>query len=717
MFKTIYHPLFLFFISTGILSCQTNNSLQMNPNIATAPLATIKAHPMTLHGDTREDDYFWLKEKENPEVIKYLNAENEYADKVMAPTKKLQEQLFDEMKNRIQEKDESVPVKDGNYYYYSRYEEGGEYPIVCRKKENMSASEEILLHGNDMGKGKNYFSIGGYTISDNEQIIAFGIDEVSRRNYTLFFKNLETGEILKDQIKNTEGGAYAWSADNKSIYYMKRDQQTLLASKTYRHILGTDPKTDKMVFHEKDPQFYTGLYRSKSKKYIISVSEQNGVSSEYRLKNASDNDEEFEPFLKRKNGLEYDIEHFEDKFIIKTNLNDAQNFQLMEVNEGKTNDTKNWKTIIAHRPNVLLEGVEVFKNHLVLQERSEGLMHIRIINQVTKDDHYLNFGEPSYDASVGYNPDYNSNKLRYSYTSLTTPSSVLEYDMNTHSKSLLKEQIVLGDFDKNNYTTERVFVKSRDGVQIPVSIVYKKGFKKDGSQPLLQYAYGSYGYSIDPYFSSARLSLLNRGFAFAIAHIRGGQEMGRQWYEDGKLLKKKNTFNDFIDVSDYLIAQKWTSAQHLYANGGSAGGLLMGAIANMKPELYNGILAAVPFVDVVTTMLDETIPLTTGEWEEWGNPKNEPFYHYIKSYSPYDNVAAKDYPNMLITTGLHDSQVQYWEPAKWVAKLRAKKTNKKLLLFYCDMETGHGGASGRFKKFYEIAREYAFMLNLENINQ
>ncbi|MBP6385612.1 MAG: S9 family peptidase [Pseudarcicella sp.] len=689
----------------------------MNPNIATAPLATIKAHPMTLHGDTREDDYFWLKEKENPELIKYLNAENEYADKVMAPTKKLQEQLFDEMKNRIQEKDESVPVKDGNYYYYSRYEEGGEYPIVCRKKENMSASEEILLHGNDMGKGKNYFSIGGYTISDNEQIIAFGIDEVSRRNYTLFFKNLETGEILKDQIKNTEGGAYAWSADNKSIYYMKRDQQTLLASKTYRHILGTDPKTDKMVFHEKDPQFYTGLYRSKSKKYIISVSEQNGVSSEYRLKNASDNDEEFEPFLKRKNGLEYDIEHFEDKFIIKTNLNDAQNFQLMEVNEGKTNDTKNWKTIIAHRPNVLLEGVEVFKNHLVLQERSEGLMHIRIINQVTKDDHYLNFGEPSYDASVGYNPDYNSNKLRYSYTSLTTPSSVLEYDMNTHSKSLLKEQIVLGDFDKNNYTTERVFVKSRDGVQIPVSIVYKKGFKKDGSQPLLQYAYGSYGYSIDPYFSSARLSLLNRGFAFAIAHIRGGQEMGRQWYEDGKLLKKKNTFNDFIDVSDYLIAQKWTSAQHLYANGGSAGGLLMGAIANMKPELYNGILAAVPFVDVVTTMLDETIPLTTGEWEEWGNPKNEPFYHYIKSYSPYDNVAAKDYPNMLITTGLHDSQVQYWEPAKWVAKLRAKKTNKKLLLFYCDMETGHGGASGRFKKFYEIAREYAFMLNLENINQ
>lgn len=680
-----------------------------------APVAAIKPHPMTLHGDTRQDNYYWLNEPENPEVIEYLNAENAYTDAVMAPTKPLQEALFNEMKGRVKENDESVPVKDGNYYYYSRYIEGGEYPLYCRKKGSLDAEEQIMLDGNIMAEGLSYFSIGGYEISDNEQILAYGIDTVSRRNYTLKFKDLTTGEILADEIPNTEGGAYAWATDNKTIFYMVRDQQTLLASKVYRHEIGTTIASDVLVYTEEDPQFYMGLGRMKSKKYIISVSEQNGVSTEYRLLEASNPTGQFVPFYPREEGLEYSIEHFEDKFYIRTNVDDAINFKLMEVSEGQSADITNWKEVVPHREDTYLDGMEVFKNHLVLQERRNALIHIRIINQATQAEHYIQFNETAYDAGVSSNPDFETNILRYSYTSLSTPSSVYDYDMDSQTQTLMKEQTVLGEFDKDDYVSERLYATARDGIKIPISIVYKKGFKRDGSQPLLQYAYGSYGYSIDPYFSAARLSLLNRGFAFAIAHIRGGQEMGRQWYEDGKLLKKLNTFNDFIDVSEYLIAEQWTSKDKLFANGGSAGGLLMGAVTNMRPDLYKGILAAVPFVDVVTTMLDESIPLTTGEWEEWGNPKQKEYYDYMKSYSPVDNVEAKDYPNMLVTTGLHDSQVQYFEPAKWVAKLRALKTNNNLLLMHTDMEAGHGGASGRFKRFHDIALEYAFMLNLMGI--
>ncbi|MEA5256356.1 S9 family peptidase [Arcicella aquatica] len=688
----------------------------MNPDVMQAPVAAIKPHPMTLHGDTRQDNYYWLNEPENPEVIEYLNAENAYTDAVMAPTKPLQEALFNEMKGRVKENDESVPVKDGNYYYYSRYIEGGEYPLYCRKKGSLDAVEQIMLDGNVMAEGLSYFSIGGYEISDDEQILAYGIDTVSRRNYTLKFKDLTTGEILADEIPNTEGGAYAWATDNKTIFYMVRDQQTLLASKVYRHEIGTPIASDVLVYTEEDPQFYMGLGRMKSKKYIISVSEQNGVSTEYRLLESSNPTGQFVPFYPREEGLEYSIEHFEDKFYIRTNVDDATNFKLMEVSEGQSADITKWKEVIPHREDTYLDGMEVFKNHLVLQERSNALIHIRIINQATQAEHYIQFNETAYDAGVSSNPDFETNILRYSYTSLSTPSSVYDYDMDSQAQTLMKEQTVLGEFDKDDYASERLYATARDGIKIPISIVYKKGFKRDGSQPLLQYAYGSYGYSIDPYFSAARLSLLNRGFAFAIAHIRGGQEMGRQWYEDGKLLKKLNTFNDFIDVSEYLIAEQWTSKDKLFANGGSAGGLLMGAVTNMRPDLYKGILAAVPFVDVVTTMLDESIPLTTGEWEEWGNPKQKEYYVYMKSYSPVDNVEAKDYPNMLVTTGLHDSQVQYFEPAKWVAKLRALKTNNNLLLMHTDMEAGHGGASGRFKRFHDIALEYAFMLNLMEIH-
>lgn len=689
----------------------------MNPDVMQAPVAAIKPHPMTLHGDTRQDNYYWLNDPENPEVIQYLEAENAYTDAVMAPTKALQEALFHEMKGRIKENDESVPVKDGNYYYYSRYIEGGEYPLYCRKKGTLEAEEEIMLDGNEMAKNHAYFSIGGYEVSDNEQILAYGVDTISRRNYTLKFINLSTGEILPDEIENTEGGAYAWATDNKTIFYMVRDQQTLLASTVFRHVIGTDTSEDVLVYTEEDPQFYMGLGRMKSKKYIISVSEQNGVSTEYRLLEASNSTGEFTPFYPREEGLEYAIEHFEDKFYIRTNAQDATNFKLMEVNEAESTDMTKWKEVIPHREDTYLDSMEVFKNHLVLQERSKALMHIRIINQSTKAEHYIQFDETAYDTGVSSNPDFDTNILRYSYTSLSTPSSVFDYNMDTQDKTLMKEQTVLGEFNKEDYISERLFATARDGVKVPISIVYKKGFKRDGSQPLLQYAYGSYGYSIDPYFSAARLSLLNRGFAFAIAHIRGGQEMGRNWYEDGKLLKKLNTFHDFIDVSEYLIQEKWTSKDTLFANGGSAGGLLMGAVTNMRPDLYKGILAAVPFVDVVTTMLDESIPLTTGEWEEWGNPKQKEYYEYMKSYSPVDNVEAKDYPNMLITTGLHDSQVQYFEPAKWVAKLRALKTNNNLLLFHIEMEAGHGGASGRFKRFHDVALEYAFMLNLMGINE
>jgi oligopeptidase B len=710
---------YAFIIGSAVvgLSCENSKpTLQMNIDAAKAPMAAAKPHPMILHGDTRQDDYYWLNQKENSEVLKYLNDENAYTDAVMAPTKDFQDQLFNEMKSRIKEKDESVPYKEGGYFYYTRFIEGGEYPLYCRKKGSLEGTEEILLDGNAMAKGKKYFSIGGYDVADNEEIMAYGVDTVSRRNYTMKFKNLKTGEILKDEIKNTDG-AMAWATDNKTIFYLLRDQTTLLSSKLYRHVLGTPAKSDVMVYEEKDSEFYMGLGRSKSKKYIISGSDHNGVSSEVRLLDANNPTGKFTTFLPRENGHEYSVEHYGDKFFVRTNLNKAENFKLMEVAEGKTADKSQWKEVIPHRKDVYLDGMEVFKNNLVLQERKEGLLHIRIIDQTSKKEHYVDFGEPAYDTGIAYNPEFDTNVLRFSYTSLTTPSSTFDYDMDTKTKKLLKQQEILGSFDKDDYVTERVYATARDGVKIPVSIVYKKGFKKDGSQPLLQYGYGSYGSSMDPYFSAARLSILNRGFAFAIAHIRGGQEMGRAWYENGKMLKKKNTFYDFIDVSEFLIKEKYASKDKLFANGGSAGGLLMGAVANMRPDLYKGVVAGVPFVDVVTTMLDETIPLTTGEWQEWGNPKEKIYYDYMKSYSPVDNVEKKEYPNMLVTTGLHDSQVQYFEPAKWVAKLRKNKTDKNILVFHCDMDAGHGGASGRFKRFHEVAREYAFMLNLVGIGK
>jgi oligopeptidase B len=677
-----------------------------------APSAEKRPHDITMHNHTRTDNYYWLNQREDPEVLKYLNAENEYLEAVMKPIAAQREALFEEMKARIKEKDESVPYKDGSFYYYSKFVEGGEYPVYCRKKDNLDAVEEVILDGNQLGKDKAYFQIGGFEISDNEEIMAYGTDTVSRRNYDLVFKNLKTGELYPETIKNTEGGSYAWAADNKTVFYIVRDQQTLLGNKIFRHILGTDPSTDQLVFEEKDNQYYTGLYRMKSKKYIAIVSEQNGVATEYQLLEASNPLGEFKTFLARKNGHEYYVEHYQDKFFIKTNSGNAINFKLVEVEEKNASNIKLWKEKIAHRNDVLLEGIEVFKNHLVIQERNEGLIKLRIIDQTNNQEHYVDFGEPAYDAYIGTNPDFNTNLLRFGYNSLTTPGSTFDYDMTSKTKNLMKEQEILGGFDKKNYKSERFYIKSRDGVNIPVSLVYHKNTKIDGSAPLLQYSYGSYGYSTDASFSSTRLSLLDRGFVYAITHIRGGQEMGRKWYEDGKMFKKINTFNDFVDCSRGLIEKKYTASDRLFAMGGSAGGLLMGAIINQAPELYKGVVAAVPFVDVVTTMLDESIPLTTGEFEEWGNPKNKKSYDYMLSYSPYDQVQRKKYPNLLVTAGLHDSQVQYWEPAKWVAKLRAYKTDQNILILHTNMSAGHGGASGRFTALKDTALNYSFLLDL-----
>jgi oligopeptidase B len=685
---------------------------KMTTNGLVAPLAQKKPFPMTIHNHTRIDDYYWLNDRENPEVIDYLNAENTYTEKVMAPISNQKESLFEEMKARIKEKDESVPYKDGSYFYYSKFVEGGEYPVYCRKYKTLDANEEIMLDGNEMAKGKTYFQIGGFEISDNEDILAYSVDTISRRNYDLKFKNLKTGQIYPESIQNTEGGSYAWADDNKTFFYVIRDQQTLLGNKVYRHVLGTDPKSDVLVFEEKNNEYYMGIGRMKSKKYIAIFSEQNGISTEYQLINASQPNENPKTFLKRKNGLEYYLEHFENKFFIRTNLAKSYNYQLMEVEESMGGNPKNWKTKIPHRPDVYLEGLEIFKNHLVLQERKEGLIQLRIIHQKTNEEHFLDFGEPTYDAFIGTNPEFDTEILRLGYNSMTTPNSTYDYDMANKTKILKKEQEVLGGFDKTNYKTERIYAVSRDGVKVPISIVYHKNTKLNGTSPLLQYAYGSYGASMDASFSSTRLSLLDRGFVYAICHIRGGQEMGRQWYEEGKMFKKINTFNDFVDCSKILIEKKYTSKDNLFAMGGSAGGLLMGAIINQAPELYKGVIAAVPFVDVVTTMLDESIPLTTGEFEEWGNPKNQKSYDYMLSYSPYDNVSKKKYPNMLVTTGLHDSQVQYWEPAKWVSKLRDYKTDNNILLLHTDMTSGHGGASGRFSALKNTALMYTFILDL-----
>jgi oligopeptidase B len=665
------------------------------------PLAKIIPHQHNKHGDIRIDNYFWLNNRENPEVIEYLNKENDYYNSLTADTKKFQTQLFEEMKSRIKEDDESVPYLYNGYYYITRFETGQDYPIYSRKKENLSAKEEIMFNCNELAKGHKYFQLTGLSISSDNKFATYAVDVIGRRIYTLYIKNLLTGEILADKIENATGSS-TWANDNKTIFYTKQDEKTLRADKVLKHKLGTDATKDKLVYFEKDDTFNVGVHKEKSKKYII-IESSSTLTTEYRTVLADKPDDKFAIFQKRIRGLEYSISHFGDSFYVLTNSDNAINFKLMKTPETSTTK-ENWKDVIPHRENILLEDIEIFKDYLVVTERNNGLNTIHIMPWSGKDDYYLPFEIETYTAYTTTNVDFDTNILRYGYQSMATPSSVIDFNMKTKTKEVKKEQEVLGGkFDKNNYREERIWATATDGIKVPISIVYKKGMIKNGTNPLLLYAYGSYGYSIDAHFSSTRLSLLDRGFIYAIAHIRGGEDLGRQWYEDGKLLKKKNTFTDFIDCSKFVIEQKYTDTNHLYAEGGSAGGLLMGAIVNMNPELYNGVIAQVPFVDVMTTMLDDTIPLTTGEYDEWGNPNVKKYYNYMRSYSPYDNVKVQDYPNMYVSTGLHDSQVQYWEPAKWVAKLRVTKTNNKLLFLDTNMDAGHGGASGRFealKVFY-----------------
>jgi oligopeptidase B len=677
----------------------------MNP-----PIAEKIKKELTEHGNTRTDNYFWLNQSDNPKVVEYLKAENNYTDEMLRHTEDLQEKLYNEIIGRIKQDDTSVPYKDNGYFYYTRYEDGREYPVHCRKKGTIDSPEEVLLNVNEMAKGKKFFNAAGLSVSMDNKFLSYGVDTIGRRKYNIFIKNLETGETYKDKIPNTTGYS-AWANDNKTLFYTRKDK-SLRAYKIFSHKRGYKTSGDKEIYHEKDESFSTTVYKTKSDKFLF-IGSFSIVSSEYRILSADNPDGDFRIFQQRERDIEYYIDHYEDIFYIKTNLK-AKNFRLMKTPVNNTTK-ENWQEIIPNRKNVLLEEMEIFNNYLVLQEKKNGLNQLRILGLNDKSDHYLDFGEAAYSVSIDRNPEFDTEKLRYSYTSLITPRSIIDYNMRTGEKIILKQDDVLGGYNKDDYIIERLYATANDSTKIPISMVYKKGMKKDGTSPLLLYGYGSYAISTEPVFGSTRLSLLDRGFIYAIAHIRGGQEMGRSWYEDGKLLKKKNTFTDFIKCSEFLIKEKYTSKEKLCIIGASAGGLLIGAVINMRPDLFKAAVANVPFVDVITTMLDESIPLTTGEFDEWGDPKLKEYYDYILSYSPYDNVTQQTYPATLVMTGLHDSQVQYWEPAKWVAKLRDIKTGNNILLLKTNMQAGHGGASGRFEKFREIALEFSFLLDQLNI--
>ena len=690
------------------------------------PIADKKPHRTLVHGQDRVDNYHWIRltdkqklaknnegwpDKQTMEVVSYINKENDYTRNKLKHTEKLQKKLYNEIVGRIKKDDTSIPYFDNGYWYYTKYEKGYEYPIYCRKKESLGNEEEILMDVNQWAKGHDYFSLRNLSVSPNNKLLAFSVDTLSRRIYTIKIKNLETGILLNDEIHGTEGSA-AWANDNSTFFYTLKNKTTLLSEKIARHRLGDLQSEDEIVFTENDDSFYIGVYRSKSDKYII-IYNSSTLVSDYHILNADNPSGTFRQFSPREEEHEYSIEHFKDKFYIVTNWN-ATNFRLMETSE-KSTVKQSWSEVIPHRKDVLLNDIDVFSKHLVISERKDGLPQIRIINQDNGNEHYIDFGEEAFSAYTSINPSFNTSLLRYQFSSLTTPSSTYDYNMDSKESKLLKRSEVVGGYESDKYQSERLYVTVRDGNKVPISIVYKKGLNKDGKNNLLLYAYGSYGSTIDPSFNSNRLSLLDRGFIYAIAHIRGSQTYGRQWYEDGKMFNKINTFNDFIDCSKFLIQEKYTDPNHLFAMGGSAGGLLMGAVVNMAPDLYKGVIAAVPFVDVINTMMDPSIPLTSNEWDEWGDPRNKKEYDYIMKYSPYDNVSNIDYPNMLVTAGYFDSQVQYWEPVKWVAKLREYKTGENELYLYTNMDAGHGGKSGRFRRYKELALNYAFLIDLAGI--
>lgn len=672
------------------------------------PQATKIPHELKTHQDVRIDNYYWLNDKENPDVIKYLEDENENTAKELSSTEALQEELYQEMKSRIKEEDQSLPTKKDDYYYYCRFEEGNQYPIYCRKYQTLESAEEIFLDVNELAKGHEYFNVGNYALNHDHTILAYSVDIKGRRIYDIFFKDLKTGKLLDDKIAEVTGNA-VFAADNY-LFYTDKNKTTLRSDRVYVHKVGEKQSDDREIYFEEDDTYHVDVSKSKTKDFIY-IQSSHKTSNEVRIIPANKPLSTPIVFHKREPELEYSPIHGQDKFYILTNYK-AKNFRVMEVGLQNTNK-ENWREVIAHNPDILIDDIDASKDYLILAEVQNGLDQINIINRQSLESFYLPIKEEVYTTYIGSNYDYESTILRYGYQSMTTPSSIYDYDIKNQIDELKKQQEVLGGFEKENYVTKRIFVASHDGTKVPVSMVYHKDTQISSKTPLLLYGYGSYGYSIPPSFSPSRLSLLDRGFIFAIAHIRGGSEMGRSWYENGKMLNKKNTFKDFIAVGQYLVANNYTSKKHIYAYGGSAGGLLMGAVINMQPDLFNGAIAAVPFVDVLTTMLDDSIPLTTSEYDEWGNPNESKYYDYIKSYCPYSNVQAKDYPNLLVTTGLHDSQVQYFEPAKWVAKLRELKTDNNLLLMKTQMEAGHSGATGRFTALKEVALDYAFLLYLE----
>jgi oligopeptidase B len=700
-----------------LVLCATCASLVL-PNasaqMAGPPMATQKPYSVPSPNGVRNDNFYWLRDDERkaPEVLAYLNAENQWYEQHAQRYKALEDGLFEEIKGRIKEDDASVPTAKGDYLYYTRYEQGREYPLYARKRKAQDAAEEIMLDGNLLAQGKGYFQVGAYEVSSGQDIVAYMEDVTGRRQFTLRFKNLTTGETYADSIPGLSD-SIAWANDNKTIFYVENDVNTLRSYRVKRHVLGTNPASDVTVFEEKDVSFYTQVRKTSSQAYI-QIQVGSTISDEAFVLDASAPTASFKSIAPRQADFHYQADHIEDRWIIRTDWQ-APNYRLMHVAQNHIGQRRQWKPLLAHDPRVFINNFELFNNYLVIDERSQGLRRLRMQpwaqGKMTGNSQYVRSDEPAYATELQPNFEQKSEVVRYVYSSLTTPQTTYDLNMRTGERTLRKREPVLGDFDSANFQTERTWVKVRDGVKVPVSLVYRKGFKKDGTAPLFQYAYGSYGISTDPLFRSSFVSLLDRGFVYAIAHIRGGQEMGRAWYEDGKKLKKQNTFNDFVDVTEALVHQKYAAKDKVFAQGESAGGLLMGAVANMRPDLYRGILAGVPFVDVVTSMLDESIPLTTNEFDEWGNPKQKAFYDYMLSYSPYDNIKAQAYPSMLVTTGLHDSQVQYYEPAKWVAKLRTLNTGKAPLLMHVNMEAGHGGSAGRFKRLREIAQDYAFVLD------
>ncbi len=672
------------------------------------PIAAKRPVKLEKHGHVRLDDYYWLRERENPEVRAYLERENAYTEAVMAHTGALRETLFEEIKGRIKETDSSVPYRKNGWFYYRRFEAGDEYPVYARKAGSPDAPERVILDANERAEGHEFHAVRGLEPSHGGGILAFAEDTVGRRIYTIRFRDLESGEPLADEIPGVTGNL-AWANDDRTLFYARQDPVTLRSHQIWKHVLGTDAAEDELVYEEADSTFSTHVFKTKSEAYIMIASWQT-LSSEYRYLPADRPEEEFRLFLPRERDHEYSVDHLDGHFYVVTNW-EARNFRLVRTPVGRTG-RESWEELIPGREDVLLEGIEMFRDHLVATERSEGLRRLRVRRWADGTEHYVEFPEPAYVLYPENNAELDSRLLRFGYTSLTTPTSVYDYDMETRERTLLKRDEVLGGFDPADYVTERVWAEARDGERVPISLVHRKGMRKPAGNPLLLYGYGSYGATIDPAFSSPRLSLLDRGFIFAIAHVRGGQMLGRRWYEEGKLLHKRNTFTDFIDAAEHLVRAGYTSGERLYAMGGSAGGLLMGTVLNLRPDLFHGAIAKVPFVDVLTTMLDVSIPLTTSEYDEWGDPNVKEYYDYILSYSPYDNVEARPYPHLLVTTGLHDSQVQYWEPAKWVAKLRALKTDESRLLLKTEMEAGHGGPSGRYRGYREVAFDWAFLLDL-----